>query len=55
MPGRGTPLACIRVPEQTWKQFAEVARANGTDRSALIRNFIDWYLRHPDAKAPKRP
>lgn len=55
MPGRGTPLACIRVPEETWKRFAELATANGTDRSAVLRQFIDWYLRVPGAKLPDRP
>ena len=55
MPGRGTPLACFRVPEQTWTRFAEVARENGTDRAALLRAFIAWYLREPGAKLPQRP
>lgn len=55
MPGRGTPLACVRVPESLWRRFAEVARANGTDRSALIRAFIAWYLHEPGATLPDRP
>ena len=54
MSGRAPARAQPRA-RTAWKHFAEVARADGTDRSALIRNFIDWYLRHPDAKAPKRP
>ena len=55
MPGRGTPLACIRVPEEVWKRFSEVARANDTDRSTVLRAFIAWYLRDPGAKLPDRP
>lgn len=54
MPGRGTHLACFRVPEQTWQRFAEAAHAAGTDRSAVLREFIAWYLREPDAQMPRR-
>jgi hypothetical protein len=55
MPGRGTPHAGIRVPEQLWQRFLEVAREQDTDRSALIRAFIAWYVREPGATLPKRP
>jgi len=55
MPGRGTPLACIRVPEQDWAAFKAAAGRAGTDRSALIRAFIAWYMRQPGATLPKRP
>lgn len=55
MPGRGTPHAGIRVPPELWEEFAAVAREQGTDRSTLIRAFIRWYLRKPEATLPKRP
>jgi len=55
MPGRGTPLACIRVPEADWAAFKAAATGAGTDRSALIRAFIAWYLKQPGAKLPTRP
>lgn len=55
MPGRGTPLACLRVPEADWAAFKTAAKQAGTDRSALVRAFIAWYLNQPGAKLPKRP
>lgn len=27
----------------------------GTERASLIREFIAWYLRQPDAELPERP
>jgi predicted transcriptional regulator len=55
MPGRGTPHAAVRIPEDVWRRFHELALAAGTDRSALIRQFVAWYLREPGAKLPDRP
>jgi hypothetical protein len=43
------------MPEDLWRAFGELAAANGTDRSALIRDWVRWYLGQPDAKAPRRP
>jgi hypothetical protein len=37
-----------------WERFGVAARAAGTDRTALVREFIRWYLREPDAKLPER-
>jgi hypothetical protein len=50
-----TPLRPIRIPEEDWTDFAEAAVSQDTDRSALVREFIAWYLRRPGAKMPKRP
>jgi hypothetical protein len=50
-----TPHRQIRVDDEPWSQFGEAAKAEGTDRSALVRAFISWYLRLPGAKLPKRP
>lgn len=55
MPGRGTPHAGFRVPEDVWQRFLEVASAAGMDRAALLRSFIKWYIREPGAKLPSRP
>jgi len=43
------------MPEEIWRRFGEVAQAAGTDRSALIREFVAWYLRDAGAKLPDRP
>ena len=55
MPGRGTPHAAVRMPEDVWRRFGEAAEQAGTDRSELIRAFVAWYLREPGAKLPTRP
>jgi hypothetical protein len=43
------------VVDELWHRFGEAARAAGTDRSSVLREFIRWYVRDPDAKPPKRP
>lgn len=55
MPGRGTPHAAIRMPEDVWRRFGEAAKAQGTDRSALVRAFVAWYMREQGAELPRRP
>jgi len=50
-----TPTTPLRIDRATWTEFGEAAAATGTDRSKLLREFIDWYLRRPGAKLPKRP
>lgn len=53
--GRGTPRQTVRIPEPAWIAFGEAAERLGTDRSALIRAFVEWYVREPGAKLPPRP
>jgi predicted transcriptional regulator len=53
--GRGTPRQTIRIDEDLWTRFGELAAAQGLDRSALLRQFIRWYLRLPDGTIPHRP
>ena len=50
--GRGTARQTVRVDEDLWSRFGEVAEP---DRSAVLREFISWYVRDPGAKMPKRP
>lgn len=45
----------IRIPDETWNPAMETARENGTSAGELCREFLDWYLRKPGAKLPKRP
>ncbi len=59
--GRGTARQTIRVDESLWERF-EAARqqAGATDRSAVIREFIRWYVHERGDKGkpvqmPKRP
>jgi hypothetical protein len=52
MPGRGTPKVTLRVPEDLWQRFGELAEP---DRATVICEFMKWFVRYPAAKPPKRP
>ncbi len=43
--------ALFSVPTQRWEAFGKLT----DNRAAVLRDFIDWYLRIPGAKMPKRP
>jgi len=45
----------IRFPNQDWEDLGEAAKAAGSDRSAVIRQFVNWWLRRPLARLPERP
>lgn len=54
-----TPKA-IRVPAaDEWEPFGEATKAmrpvGRSPRTAVIREFIRWYMRRPGAKLPERP
>jgi hypothetical protein len=49
-----TPARQIRIGDD-WYDFDEGAKAEDTERAAVIRQFIRWYLRKPGATLPKRP
>lgn len=49
-----TPARQIRIGDE-WYDFDLAAKAEGTERAAVIREFIAWYLRQPGAKLPTRP
>lgn len=53
MPGRGTPIVSLRLPEALWRRLGEAAEAAGTNRAEVIRALIRWYVR--DGKLPPRP
>lgn len=50
-----TPTRPIRVPLDLWADFGDVATHLGTNRTALILEFMRWMARKPGAKMPKRP
>lgn len=50
-----TFVARARVPLSKWERLGELAAEAGTDRSKLINEFIDWYLRERGAVLPERP
>jgi hypothetical protein len=50
-----TPTRPIRVPLDLWGEFGNVATRLGSNRTALILEFMRWMARRPGAKLPKRP
>lgn len=54
-----TPKA-VRIPNtEEWAPFLEATKAmhpeGRSPRTAVIREFIRWYMRRPGAKLPERP
>jgi len=41
--------------DQLWDDLDTATRAAGTDRSAVTRQFWEWYVRRPGSKLPERP
>lgn len=52
-PESHTPTTPIRIDRELWARFGDAAGAR--NRSAVLRDFIRWYLREPGARMPKRP
>lgn len=38
---RGTKLRNIRIDDERWEAFGEIAEQRETDRTAMIREWID--------------
>ncbi len=55
MPTEGTDRQGFRFPTKMWRRFGAAAKKNGTNASALLQDFIYWYLGEPRSKPPKRP
>ncbi|GGV45483.1 hypothetical protein [Streptomyces spectabilis] len=41
------------ISDELWGSFAAAIPAD-SDRSAEVRQFIEWYVRRPGAELPKR-
>lgn len=50
-----TPARQVRIGDELWLDFDAPARSMGTERAAVVRELIAWYLREPGAKLPPRP
>lgn len=50
-----TPARQMRISDEDWADFETAAKATGDDRATVVRQFIQWYIRRPGAKMPKRP
>lgn len=50
-----TPIQRFRLDAEPWQRFGDMAEAAGTDRSAVLRQFVLWYIGTPKVKAVRRP
>jgi hypothetical protein len=50
-----TPNRAVRIDDETWAALGAAALAADTDRSAILRQLAQWWLRWPGAKMPQRP
>lgn len=50
-----TPGRAVRIDDETWAALGAAADAAGTDRSAVLRQLAQWWLRFPGARMPARP
>jgi hypothetical protein len=50
------PVRGLRgIEQQLWDAFDQSAKAAGSDRSALLRQFMEWHTGQPGAELPVRP
>lgn len=50
MPGRGTPIRGVRVPEDLWLAALAKAEARGEVLSDEIRKFLERYVKRADKR-----
>jgi len=43
------------APDDLWEDLDTATKAADTDRSAVTRQFWEWYIQRPGADLPKRP
>jgi hypothetical protein len=55
MPGKGTRNRTIRMDLPLWTALGTRAAGAGTDRAAVLRALVRWWLRIPGAELPERP
>jgi hypothetical protein len=45
----------IRIRDELWDRFAVATEHAGTDRSTMIREFVEWYVHEPNSRRMTRP
>lgn len=55
VPSKGTDRKSFRLDDEPWEKFGRNAEAIGRDRTALLRELINWFNREPGAELPERP
>ncbi|MFF9309934.1 hypothetical protein ACF1BS_03395 [Streptomyces sp. NPDC014748] len=43
------------APDDLWEDLDTATKAAGTDRSAVTRQFWEWYVQRPGATVPQPP
>lgn len=43
------------VSDELWADFTAAVSRSGSDRSAILRRFMEWYVKRDGAKLPERP
>jgi hypothetical protein len=43
------------APDDLWDDLDTAAKAVGSDRSAITREFWEWFVGRPGARVPERP
>lgn len=43
------------MDDERWDKLGDNAAAVGKDRTAVLKEFIDWFNRKPGAELPERP
>ncbi|MEF9881579.1 hypothetical protein [Streptomyces sp. P9-A4] len=50
------PVRGLRgIDDDLWNDFDRAVQASGSDRSAVLRRYMEWFTGRPGAKLPERP
>ncbi|EFK99541.1 predicted protein [Streptomyces sp. SPB78] len=50
------PVRGLRgIEGDLWQDFEKATTDTDSDRSAVLRAFMEWFVRRPGAKLPERP
>ena len=44
-----------QIDDDLWEDLGKATTELGTDRSAITRQFYEWFVGRPGAQLPKRP
>ena len=50
-----SPHRSVRFSDEDWADLDAAAKAMGTDRGKLLKEFAHWFLRRKGARLPERP
>lgn len=48
------PVKTFRITQEKWEEFGDYCASIGSNRTEQLLNFIDWQLKLPGGKTPKR-